>query len=368
MKKVRHLFAGGNTGTGFHSFYNNLVALGTRRVFILKGGPGTGKSSFMKKLAATLLDAGHDVDMFFCSSDSQSLDGIAVAALGLVVLDGTSPHQVDPRFPGAVEKIVNLADCLNTEALKRQSTAVQECAERNSRWFRRAYCYLRGAAAVAEDIAGVHGSLVEQDGLRDAAYYLEKKLFPPDVLPNRHKSRSTHFFAGAYTPQGFVDHTATLVDGYDRICYLEGRLGSGRALIYNHLMARADMYGLAYEAFHMPLLPEKVNLLTFPDLGLAITSNDQYRYDHWHYLDLDQTTDLKKLESYKEDLNHCQKLLGDLITQAVVCLGEAKKVHDELEAFYIPNMNFDGVGRLYDRVREEVFGADLSRGGDHMGR
>ncbi|MDR2736167.1 MAG: hypothetical protein LBB49_01215 [Gracilibacteraceae bacterium] len=359
MKKVRHMFAGGNTGAGFYSFYHNLVALGTRRVFILKGGPGTGKSSFMKKLATELLDAGHDVDMFFCSSDSQSLDGVAAAALGLVLLDGTPPHQVDPRFPGAVEKIVNLADCLNMEPLKRQSAAVQDCAERNSGWFKRAYCYLRAAAAVAEDIAEIHGSLVEGDGLRDAAYFLEKKLFPPDVLPNRYKRKSSHFFAGAYTPQGFVDHTATLVEGCGKICYLAGRLGSGRSYIFKHLMDRADLYGLAYEAFHMPLLPDKIGLLTFPELSLAITSNDLYRDDHWHCLDLDQTVDLAKLESYKEDLSHCQRLLGDLIAQSVICLGEAKNVHDELEAFYIPNMNFDGVRHHYNKVHEEVFSALL---------
>ncbi|MCL1919205.1 MAG: ATPase [Peptococcaceae bacterium] len=355
MKKVRHLFAGGNTGSGFYSFYDNLVALGKRRVYVLKGGPGTGKSSFMKKLAAELLDAGHDVDMFFCSSDSESLDGIAVTALGIVVLDGTAPHMVDPRFPGSVEKMINLADCLNMEPLKRQSEAVRECTERNSWWFRRAYCYLRAAMAVAEDIEHVHWGLVDQDGLRDAAYYLEKKIFSSDLLPNRYKRKSRHFFASAYTPAGYVDHTPSILQGYENICYLEGRLGSGRTFLMEHLMERANLFGLEYEAFHMPLLLRKISLLAFPELGLAITSNEVFQQKHWHFMDLNQTVDMEKLDALKESLSPCQSLLDNLTAQAVMCLSEAKKVHDELENFYIPNMNFEGVQKVYSKVREEVF-------------
>ena len=45
------LFAGGNTATGFVSFYHQLCAH-ARYTTILKGGPGSGKSSLMKKIAA----------------------------------------------------------------------------------------------------------------------------------------------------------------------------------------------------------------------------------------------------------------------------------------------------------------------------
>jgi hypothetical protein len=195
---------------------------------------------------------------------------------------------------------------------------------------------------------------VDADGLRDAAYYLEKKIFSPDQLPNRLKRKSSHFFSCAYTPAGFVDHTATILNDY-KVCYLEGRLGSGRTFLMRHLMERADIFGLEYEVFYMPLLPDKINLLTFPELGLAITSSELFRQNHWYRLDLDQTVDLEKLDSYKDNLAHCQSLLGSLVAQATVCLVEAKKVHDELETIYIPNMNFEGVQRMYDKVREEVF-------------
>ena len=48
--KALHYFAGGNTARGFFSLYDSNFA-GLEKVFILKGGPGTGKSTLMKKIA-----------------------------------------------------------------------------------------------------------------------------------------------------------------------------------------------------------------------------------------------------------------------------------------------------------------------------
>ena len=53
MTGVR-LFAGANTAQGFYSFYPLLARDDLQRVFILKGGPGTGKSTFMEEIAKSL--------------------------------------------------------------------------------------------------------------------------------------------------------------------------------------------------------------------------------------------------------------------------------------------------------------------------
>lgn len=54
MKKIknRHMFLGNNTSKGFYSLFKNLITQeDANRIICLKGGPGTGKSSLMKKLA-----------------------------------------------------------------------------------------------------------------------------------------------------------------------------------------------------------------------------------------------------------------------------------------------------------------------------
>ena len=52
--RIRHFFAGGNTGVGFYSFYDQVVGPDPNHLYILKGGPGTGKSTFMRQIGEEL--------------------------------------------------------------------------------------------------------------------------------------------------------------------------------------------------------------------------------------------------------------------------------------------------------------------------
>ena len=47
------LFPGGNTGQGFYSCFSGVMD-GKERLLLLKGGPGVGKSSMMKRFARAL--------------------------------------------------------------------------------------------------------------------------------------------------------------------------------------------------------------------------------------------------------------------------------------------------------------------------
>jgi len=94
--KVRNMFAGGNTSKGFFSLFSYIINWDeARRVFILKGGPGVGKSTFMKKTAVKMLEHGYDTEYFHCSSDNESLDAVAFPDIGVALIDGTAPHAVD---------------------------------------------------------------------------------------------------------------------------------------------------------------------------------------------------------------------------------------------------------------------------------
>jgi polynucleotide 5'-kinase involved in rRNA processing len=89
--KSRYLFPGSNTPEGFYSFYEEGLK-GLDKVFILKGGPGVGKSTLMRKIGQTMLERGYDLDFWQCSSDCDSIDGVIIPALSLAVIDGTAPH------------------------------------------------------------------------------------------------------------------------------------------------------------------------------------------------------------------------------------------------------------------------------------
>ena len=90
-------FLGANSYRGFHSLYDDFVfSPEVDRLYIIKGGAGCGKSSFMKTIAAAANEAGLDVERVVCSGDPDSLDGIFIPMLRLAYVDGTAPHAAVP--------------------------------------------------------------------------------------------------------------------------------------------------------------------------------------------------------------------------------------------------------------------------------
>lgn len=92
--RIRRVFPGGNTPHGFHSFYDYITPPDSNKIFVLKGGPGVGKSTFMRKIAEELVERGYDAELLHCSSDNGSLDGARFPALGVTMVDGTAPQRV----------------------------------------------------------------------------------------------------------------------------------------------------------------------------------------------------------------------------------------------------------------------------------
>lgn len=86
-------FLGANAPTGFYSLYDQLIDLENAQVlYLLKGGPGCGKSTLMRRVAQRLEEAGHTVEYIQCSGDPDSLDAVVIPALATAIVDGTAPH------------------------------------------------------------------------------------------------------------------------------------------------------------------------------------------------------------------------------------------------------------------------------------
>lgn len=67
--------------------------------YLIKGRPGTGKSTFLKKIASAAKQQGFHVEIYHCSLDPNSLDLVAVRELGFCLFDSTAPHEYFPSRP-----------------------------------------------------------------------------------------------------------------------------------------------------------------------------------------------------------------------------------------------------------------------------
>lgn len=86
-------FLGSNSPTGFYSLYQELITPETANaIYILKGGPGCGKSTLMRRVAAQAAQTGEEVEYIMCSGDPGSLDAVLLPRLRVALVDGTAPH------------------------------------------------------------------------------------------------------------------------------------------------------------------------------------------------------------------------------------------------------------------------------------
>lgn len=96
--KQTNRFFGAPTVNGNICYIPQLTENITTRYFI-KGRPGTGKSTFLKRIAAQASERGYDVYIYHCSFDPNSLDMIAVPQLDFCIFDSTAPHEYFPSRP-----------------------------------------------------------------------------------------------------------------------------------------------------------------------------------------------------------------------------------------------------------------------------
>ena len=112
-------FLGANSAKGFHSCYDSFCkAEEGNFLWVIKGGPGCGKSTFMRKIGAAAEQKDLAVEYVYCSGDPDSLDGVYIPEKKLGYVDGTAPHIQEPLFPGAGGAYLDLGRFYDRDALR----------------------------------------------------------------------------------------------------------------------------------------------------------------------------------------------------------------------------------------------------------
>ena len=163
---VRHYFLGANTGGGFVSVYDEFCPpeCGVF-LWVLKGGPGCGKSSFMKKIGKAAEDAGLDVEYVLCSADPDSLDGVLIPTWHVGYADGTSPHGLEVALPAASGAYVDLGQFYDVAALRPKREVLADLTEKYRAQYVIAYKALAEAKRLHDELEAVYNPHVDFDGV-----------------------------------------------------------------------------------------------------------------------------------------------------------------------------------------------------------
>jgi len=335
--KVQHLFPGGNTAQGFFGFYQQGLK-DMQKVFILKGGPGTGKSTLIRKIARDMVARGYNVDMWQCSSDNDSVDGVVIKSLSIAVVDGTFPHVVEPRYPGAVEQIINLGDCWDQGLLQDNKLEIKNLSEKISSCFTAAYEKLKIAEKARNEKEKEESPKEEE--IQQKADQIVNEIFSCGLPKVR------HFYASAITPEGWVGYAQDISAACNIRYILAGGTSLAKSTVITSVAKAAKERGHDADIYHQALTPELLEMLVLPGLGIAV---------------LDKTAPgIIPLSGDKEHLfSSCLTNIEPsqwqgLIDEAISFLFLAHQLHDELETYYTRAIDFEAVDNLRKNIFEEI--------------
>lgn len=349
--KNRHMFLGNNTSQGFYSLFKNLISQeDANRIICLKGGPGTGKSSLMKKLAFYFKSNSYAVEEYHCSSDDQSLDAILVKELKVAILDGTAPHTTDPVTPGAVDKIIDLAKALNYKNLINYKAEIIDIEKDISESFNRAYTFFNSASQVYLDWRNINNKSIDKNLLVKFETTLKDILLPSKSSYTLGGER--HTFATAFTPNGIVSFGENLASSVENLFVLKGEPGLSKSNILKSLGESAQKSGLYVEYYHHPLLPDDIEHIIIPEKSIGVfTENEISNLTlNGTVFDMSSLCYKHKLDKYKDELDFDKCEFDILLNKGLSLITEAKLLHDKLEKYYVDNMNFDLVNKVYDEI------------------
>lgn len=344
--KTHHFFAGGNTARGFISRFEDVLPIGRqKRMYYVKGGPGVGKSTFMRRVGECAEKAGLSVEYFYCSSDPDSLDAIALPERGFGMMDGTAPHVYDPVVPGARDTLLSLGDFLDEKGLRPHLPELQRIQGEISARFGRCYRFLAAGREVwAASACGVESA--------EKARALAAKW--GEALPLRGGGGSVRrLFGAAYTPKGLVDLTGRM--GAERVFSVECPQGCFATGLMARMSEMAASRGLhAVELLH-PLDPSQLYGVLIPAHGLLFKTVPQAAQGD----DAAPAEALFDLRPAKDGEQSFDRNAFELLSQrAVEQLSAAKALHDELEKPYREHMDFARWQGALDGVLDELAAQD----------
>lgn len=350
--KAKMVFPGGNTCLGFYSFYDNIIGPDANRIFVIKGGPGVGKSTFMGRIGEELREMGYDVELHCCSSDNASLDAVVVPALRVALIDGTAPHVVDPKNPGAVDEIVNLGEFWDDAKLIRHREEIVSLNRRVAKHFAAAYSSLRMAKVARDEEMNLRSEAFCYGRFNGLLGDLLRMVFGEKLCWVESEPEVRHLFASALTPEGIVNHLGTVLDGVESLYVVKGEPGSGAELLLAEFLVYAFRSVFKMEVYHCAFDPAQVDLIVLPELRTAVLKQfPELDFDpaflpclkSCEKIDADVCIDAERLAEFREGFSLLRRIYAECLERALQHIKMAKQLHDEMERYYVEAMDFGAI-------------------------
>ncbi len=343
---VSYFFLGANSMKGFYSLYDRFCSCPNDTLHIIKSGPGTGKSTFMKRIGHAAQQRGYDVEYILCSGDPNSLDGVYIPALHIGWVDGTAPHVLEPRYFGVSGDYVDLGQFCRRELLTPTQDDIRAVTDGYKRCYKAAYAYLEAAGILTHS-----GDRELSDTAAEKIRNRARSKIRKELSGCSHNGIVRQRFLRGLSCQGSVILSETLETLCSRLCVAESHFGVEQ-LFFREIVAEIRKQQASAVVCPNPLCPERIEAVLLPEQGLCFLTADALPNFSGKIRTL-------HLDSYltdapKADYKPREKQIQQLLRLSYDRLAQAKALHDRLEAYYRPALDVEALDRYTNHVLETI--------------
>lgn len=345
-------FLGANSSSGFYSLYNEFCRDKGDYLHIIKGGPGTGKSGFMRRIAQKAQSLELDVEHVLCSGDPGSLDGIYIPALRQGWADGTAPHAMEPKRFGLDSDYINLGIYCRTPLPQNTRDKVEHLYEAYKAKYAQAYSYLGAASLIKRQ----RRRKANPDQLERISKHMKQLIEEAAELhpaPPAKKPVTYRRFFHALSCQGEIylnKSCLTLCNQY----YVISSMYPDISTLLERAADTAAKMGYDCLLCPDPFEPEKPEALLLPQLKTGFISPG-YELPCKGCICVDgfipESDEAELIAQHRKNTSD----ESSLISSALDMLREAKSLHDELEEHYKTQMDFAALDSFTESCIERIF-------------
>jgi len=344
-------FAASNSEKGFCSYYKECFdASRIGYVYAIKGGPGTGKSRFMREVAQYAQKKGWAAEYIYCSSDADSLDGVILTneTEGIALLDATAPHVYEPTLPGVREELINLGAFWNREKLLANGREIALLNRKKSEAYRNAYRYLSSEGKLMESIEEMVSPYLRRDAIQA---YAEKQVRDLEAGGGYESRPALLHSVGMQGEVIFDTYFASAAQCF----FLEDCYGAAQIFLET-VGEMALKKGWKIRVSHDPVYPNRLDGIFLTDSRRAFVIKPKGIAPACRrVLSLRRFVEVSKMRPFRGKLQFALRLKNAMRQGALDALREVKEIHFALESLYIDAMDFEAKEFFTKRFCEQLF-------------
>lgn len=361
-KETPAFFAAANTCSGFKSYFNEIFLKNTQldRVYILKGGPGVGKSTFMKRAAETAEKEHLTCEKFLCSSDPDSLDAIIIKEKRCAIVDGTLPHAYEPTLAGAREILIDLGRSWDTDGLSGEIGNISSLSQSKSAHYHACYRNLECKKVIDDCIHNLLIPHILYDKMQASASRTYASLFKG---VKKGKSTVSKRLTNAFSCKGKV-RLFSFENMSDYCIFLKVPYKGCRiaSLYLDEILDKALEYQTQIIISPSPENSDLIDALYFPEISVSISLYDEEQVAKCdktgkrckiincaRFIDSREFVRVRPLRRFYSNLSE------DLQKKALDELSSAGKIHASLEEIYGKHTDYKTVSKISSQYLKMIF-------------